>query len=181
MKQWNLKGKKALITGGTKGIGLAIVEEFASLGAELFLMARSKDDVTALVNKLKENGHKADGISGDLSDASFRKQLVEAVSSRWSSMDILVNNVGTNIRKRFVDYTEEEQRKVFETNLFTTVEISRLSFPLLKASGKASVINMASIAGSMDVTTGAPYGMTKCGWWDVHQGVVRCYVLGSMC
>jgi Tropinone reductase 1 len=161
MKSWNLKDKKALITGGTKGIGLAIVNEFARLGAEVFIIARGKEDLSALIGKLKSDGHNADGLAGDLSDAGFRRQLEQAVSAKWKSLDILVNNVGTNIRKRLVEYTEEEYRKVFEVNLFTAIEMSRLFFPHLSSSGNGSVINMASIAGSMDVITGAPYGMTK--------------------
>lgn len=161
MKSWNLEGRKALVTGGTKGIGLAIVEQYVSLGAEVFLIARSAGDVTALVQKLKAESRKVDGMAGDLSDASFRKELIGTISARWSAMDILVNNVGTNIRKRLIEYTEEEYRKVFEINLFSAIEMCRLCFPLLKASGNGSVINVASIAGSLDVMTGAPYGMTK--------------------
>jgi tropinone reductase I len=72
-----------------------------------------------------------------------------------------VNNVGTNVRKKFVDYTEEEYRKLFETNLFSLTEITRLSYDLLKNSGSASVINLASVAGTFDVQSGPPYGMTK--------------------
>jgi tropinone reductase I len=161
MKPWNLKGKKALITGGTKGIGLAIVNEFAALGSEVFFIARSKDEVKALVTKLKDSGHHADGLPGDLADGAFRKQLIDKISSKWPSLDILVNNVGTNIRKKIVDYTEEEYRKVFEVNLFSSIEMCRLCFPLLKESGNGSVINLASVAGTLDVMTGAPYGMTK--------------------
>lgn len=161
MKQWNLQGKKALITGGTKGIGLAVVNEFNALGAEVFLVARNKDDVSALVAKLGGSGRPVQGLAGDISDKGFQKTLIESISKSWTSIDVLVNNVGTNIRKRLIQYTDEEIRKVFEINLFTATEMSRLCFPLLKAAGGASVINMASIAGSLDVTTGAPYGMTK--------------------
>jgi len=161
MKSWNLQGKRALITGGTKGIGLAIANEFATLGADVFIIARGKEDLSALIEKLKSAGHSADGQAGDLSEAAFRKELEATLSGKWKALDILVNNVGTNIRRRLVDYSEEEIRKVFEVNLFTAIEMSRLLFPLLKSSGDGSVINIASIAGSMDVQTGPPYGMTK--------------------
>jgi NAD(P)-dependent dehydrogenase (short-subunit alcohol dehydrogenase family) len=83
------------------------------------------------------------------------------VKENWGKLDLLVNNVGTNVRKKFVDYTEEEYKQLFETNLFSLTEITRLSYPFLKAAGNASVVNLASVAGSFDVQTGPPYGMTK--------------------
>ena len=159
--EWNLKGRRALVTGGTKGIGLAVVNEFVRLGAEIFLIARDKSQVESLVNDINAREGKAEGMTGDLADGSFRQQLVNRISEKWSGLDILVNNVGTNIRRRLIEYSEEEIRKVFEVNLFTATEMCRLCFPLLKAANKASVVNVASIAGTMDVTTGAPYGMTK--------------------
>jgi NAD(P)-dependent dehydrogenase (short-subunit alcohol dehydrogenase family) len=72
-----------------------------------------------------------------------------------------VNNVGSNVRKKFIDYSEEEYRQLFELNLFSMTELTRLAFPLLKNSGQASVINLASVAGQLDVLSGPPYGMTK--------------------
>jgi len=157
MADWTLKSKKALVTGGTKGIGLAIVKEFLDLGAEVLVVAR---DTKSIQGRLK-NSANLFTIDGDVTDSSFRSQLIQKVTENWGRLDILVNNVGTNVRKKFVDYTEDEYRKLFETNLFSLTEITRLSFPLLKNSGKASVINIASVAGSFDVLSGPPYGMTK--------------------
>ena len=157
MNNWSLKGKKALVTGGTKGIGLAIVKEFLELGADVLAVAR---DTKSIQGKLK-NSAQLFVIDGDVTDPYFRKQLIQKTTENWGKLDILVNNVGTNVRKRFVDYTEEEYRQLFETNLFSLTEITKLAFPLLKNSGKASVINMASVAGTFDVLSGPPYGMTK--------------------
>jgi Tropinone reductase 1 len=149
------------VTGGTKGIGLAVVTEFTRLGAEVFLIARDKEQVTTLVKDINATGGNAEGMAGDLSDGSFRQQLAGRLSEKWASLDILVNNVGTNIRRSLIEYSEDEIRKIFEVNLFTATEMCRLCFPLLKAANKASVVNVASVAGILDVTTGAPYGMTK--------------------
>jgi NAD(P)-dependent dehydrogenase (short-subunit alcohol dehydrogenase family) len=154
---WNLQGKKALVTGGTKGIGLAIAKEFLELGAEVLVVARSTESIKGKV----KNSANLFTMDGDVTDATFRKSLIDRVTLNWGKLDVLVNNVGTNIRKKFVEYTEEEYRKLFEVNLFSMVEISRLSHALLKKSNDASVINIASVAGSFDVQTGPPYGMTK--------------------
>lgn len=154
---WTLLGKKALVTGGTKGIGLAITKEFLELGAEVLVAARETKSIQGKVR----NSANLFTLDGDVTDKGFRIQLIEKITENWGKLDVLVNNVGTNLRKKFVDYSEEEYRKLFETNLFSLMEITRLAFPLLKKSGNASVINIASVAGSFDVQSGPPYGMTK--------------------
>ncbi len=154
---WTLQGKKALVTGGTKGIGLAITKEFLELGAEVLVVAR---DTKTIQGKVK-NSANLFTMDGDVTDASFRKQLITRIEQNWGKLDVLVNNVGTNVRKKMVDYTEEEYRKLFEVNLFSMIEISRLAHPLLQKVTHASVINIASVAGSFDLQTGPPYGMTK--------------------
>ncbi|GAB1444528.1 SDR family oxidoreductase [Flammeovirgaceae bacterium] len=161
MKAWSLKGKKALITGGSKGIGLAIAEEFIHLGAEVILVARNERDLSGTVQMLQQRGFKVEGVAGDISDSSFRTNLVNEIKQKFDKLDILVNNVGTNVRKKLIEYTEEEYRKIFETNLFSMTEMARLCYPLLKKSGSASMINIASVAGSIDIKSGPPYGMTK--------------------
>jgi len=158
---WSLKGKKALVTGGTKGIGLAIVEEFLSLGAEVFLVARNQPEVENLISTLQSRSNHADGMAADVSEPEARKKIVDTLTARWGRLDILVNNVGTNVRRKFVEYTEEEYRRLFEINLFSLMEMCRLTHPLLVKGENASVINMASVAGSFDVQSGPPYGMTK--------------------
>ena len=152
---WKLTGKKALVTGGTKGIGLAVVNELASLGADVLAVARTKP-----ANNLFE-GKSVQVLEGDITQPSFRNDIIRHIQSRWTKLDILVNNVGTNVRKKMTDYLEEEYRRLFETNLFSMMELTKNIFPLLKNSGHASVINIASVAGSFDIQTGPPYGMTK--------------------
>ncbi len=161
MSAWTLAGKKALVTGGSKGIGLAIVESFVHLGAEVMIVARNENELNGCVQMLQQRGFKATAMAGDISDRDFRSKLIEAVEKNFGKLDILVNNVGTNLRKKFVEYSEEEYRKLFETNLFSMTEISRLAFPLLKKSGHGSMISIASVAGTVDVQSGPPYGMTK--------------------
>ncbi len=152
---WSLQNKKVLVTGGTKGIGQSITKEFLELGAEVLIVARS------VKNFKIDNSSKLTTLEGDVSDTEFRKKLTQKVKEDWGKLDVLVNNVGTNVRKKFIDYNEAEYRQLFEVNLFSLTEITRQFFPLLKESGNASVVNIASVAGTFDLQTGPPYGMTK--------------------
>lgn len=158
---WNLKGKKALLTGSTKGIGLAAAHELAALGAEVFINARNPEEVGRTVAELERKGHRAAGLAADLSTAEGREQLLLFLGRHWDRLDILVNNVGMNIRKSFTDYAESEYRQIFETNLMSALALTQACYPLLKKAAPASVINVASVAGLVDVRSGAPYGMTK--------------------
>ena len=160
---WNLEDKTALVTGGTKGIGRAIVIELLSLKAKVIFTARNREDVAAFEQELKDQNYTAFGFSSDVSNKEDLNKLVDFVAEKFEKLDILVNNAGINIRKNATAYTPEEFRKVLEINLIAPFELSRKLYPLLKKSGKASVINIASVAANQDVKSGAPYGMAKSG------------------
>ena len=138
--RWTLDGKIALVTGGTKGIGLAIADELASFGARVIRVARNDADVNA-----------------DMTIAADRRRIFAGLDR----LDILVNNTGTNIRKKAVDYDEAEYEKVRETNMDSVFDLCRVAYPLLKASGDASVVNVGSVAAFRQLGTGIPYAMTK--------------------
>ncbi len=161
MNKWSLNGKKALVTGGTRGIGAAIAEEFLSLGAEVCIVSRNHDDIERIVNSYREKGLKAYGFAADLSIPESRKELIDYIPEIWNELDILVNNTGINIRKKAQDFTDEEIDKIFETNLKSAVSLCRLSYPLLCKSGNASIVNISSVAGLVHIKTGVAYGMTK--------------------
>ena len=158
---WNLNEKRAVITGGTKGIGWAIAQEILDLGGEVFIVARNESSITETIAAWQEQGYKASGFAADLSRKEQRSELINQVSNHWDYLDILVNNVGTNIRKRSVAYAFDEYEQIIETNLHSTFITSQLFYPLLKQSKSASVVNISSVGGLTHLKTGAPYGMTK--------------------
>ncbi len=161
MGRWNLEGKKALITGGTKGIGLSIAQEFLSLGAEVMVVARNEKLLNEKVDEWNKSGFKVKGFAKDLSKYKDRKELVLEIETIWGSFNFLINNVGTNIRKKTIEYTTKEYMKIFDTNLISTFELCRAFYPMLKKTNAASIVNMTSVAGLTHLRTGPAYGMSK--------------------
>lgn len=159
--RWNLTGRRALVTGGTKGIGRAIAQELLDLGAEVLIVARDAGEVAEAVAGWTHLGLPAAGVAADVSTAAGRAAIFEHVSAHWPGLDLLINNVGTNVRKAFNDYAPAEYERLFQVNLFSTMEMCRAAYPLLQASPHAAIVNVGSVAGRFDVGTGAPYGMTK--------------------
>ena len=157
-ERWRLTGKHALVTGGTKGIGYAVAQELLHLGATVTIAARTQSDLDSCVTSWRENGCDAHGITADLSTPDSAATLISAMGSK---LDILVNNVGRNIRKPTTEYSADEYRAVLETNLASAFHLCRAAYPLLAQSENASVVNIGSVAGSVAVLSGLPYAMTK--------------------
>ena len=158
---WTLTGRKALITGATKGIGRAIAEEFMELGAEVTVVARNAIATADIVKSWNEKGYRVTGICADVSLDEDRARLFGELEKKWPQFDILVNNVGTNIRKKAVDYLPDEYDRILDTNMRSVFDICRLSHPFLKRSGSGSVVNISSVGGLTALRTGAVYAMTK--------------------
>ncbi|KAK4480256.1 hypothetical protein RD792_013322 [Penstemon davidsonii] len=160
--RWSLSGMTALVTGGTRGIGHAAVEELAEMGAAIFTCSRNGVELIQLLQGWDSKGYK---VSGSVCDASIREQrvqLMEKVSSVFDGkLNILINNVGTNIRKPTVDYTAEDYSKIMATNLESSYHICQLAHPLLKASGSGSIVFISSVAGLVHLFSGSIYGATK--------------------
>ena len=158
---WSLVGQRALVTGGTKGIGEAIVRQFLDLGASVFIVARDNDLLQQQLTDYRRQGHTVDGVAADVSQPGEAVRIVEAVQSTGETLDILVNNAGTNIRKPTVDYSGADYDHVLNTNLRSAYELSQVAYPLLKASGNGKVIMVSSVSGLTHTSSGTLYGMTK--------------------
>ncbi len=158
--RWSLKGRTALVTGATLGIGLAVAEEFLSFGARVLAVARDAARLEAQVEAWRRAGSQAEGVAADLSTAEGREKVLHRLSE-FDRLDALVNNVGTNVRKPAVEYAPAEYERVISTNLTSAFELTRAAHPLLKAAGGASVVNVSSVSGLTHTSTGAPYAMSK--------------------
>ncbi|XP_027167243.1 tropinone reductase homolog At2g29340-like [Coffea eugenioides] len=160
--QWSLSGATALVTGGTQGIGRAIVVELAQLGATVHTCARKEADLNERLQEWSSMGFK---VSGSVCDASSRDQrirLIEKVSSIFNGkLNILVNNVGTCKAKPAEEFTSEEYDTMMSTNLESCFHFSQLAYPLLKASGIGNIVFISSVGGLVSVQGFSVYASTK--------------------
>eukprot|EP00056_Hartaetosiga_gracilis_P021770 m.26277 g.26277 ORF g.26277 m.26277 type:complete len:596 (+) comp9256_c0_seq1:25-1812(+) len=162
--RWSLEGKVALVTGASKGIGAAIVDQLCAVGCRVVVNARHQEGVDAKVSELNSKYGEgfARGCVADVSTADGRQSILDYVNSDvGQSLDILVNNAGFNIRKPTTDYSDEEVDSVINTNMMSFFHLTRMLHNHLSRSGNASVVLVGSVAGHTSIRTGVPYAMTK--------------------
>ncbi|KAI6671076.1 hypothetical protein NL676_005961 [Syzygium grande] len=160
--RWSLQGMTALVTGGTKGIGHAVVEELARLGATVYTCSRNEAEINECLKDWKSKGFRVTGSACDVSTKSEREKLMLTLSSLFDGkLNILINNVGTNIVKTTVDYTAEDFSLIMTTNFESAYHLSQLAHPLLKASGAGSIVFLSSVCGVVSVNVGSIYSVTK--------------------
>ncbi|MFT4256268.1 MAG: SDR family oxidoreductase [Pseudoxanthomonas sp.] len=161
--RWRLDGQTALITGASAGIGLATARELLGLGADVLLVARDADALAAVRDELADDfpDRLVAVLSADVADDEDRHAILDWVEDHGGGLNLLVNNAGGNVTRPALDYGEDEWRGIFETNLFSAFELSRLAYPLLSRHASSAIVNVGSVSGIVAVRSGAPYGMSK--------------------
>jgi tropinone reductase I len=161
--RWRLDGHTALISGASRGIGLACARELAVLGADVLMIARDEAHLDLARAELIEEFPEVEFFSfaADVADGEQRLEVFDWIADLEVELSLLVNNVGGNVNKPALDYTAAELRALIDTNVVSAFEMSRLAHPHLAEHGNAAIVNVASVSGLTHVRTGAPYGLTK--------------------
>ncbi|KAK7305780.1 hypothetical protein VNO77_43691 [Canavalia gladiata] len=160
--RWSLNGITALVTGGTRGIGHAIVEDLCGLGATVHTCSRNQADLDKCLEEWRAKGFSVSGSVCDVSSPPHRENLIKQVTSIFNGkLNIYVNNVGVNFRKPTIEYTAEEYSEIMAINLDSAHHLCQLAYPLLKASGMGSIVFISSIAGVVSLGTGSVYAACK--------------------
>ncbi|KAF7069266.1 hypothetical protein CFC21_074924 [Triticum aestivum] len=160
--RWTLAAARALITGGSKGIGYAIVEELAGFGARVHACSRNAAELEECRRRWEEKGLHVTVSACDVSVRADRERLMDTVRQTFNGkLDILVNNAGQLLVKPTAECTAEEYSKVMATNLESSFHLCQLARPLLVHAGGGSIINMSSIGGSIGFVGSAIYAITK--------------------
>jgi NAD(P)-dependent dehydrogenase (short-subunit alcohol dehydrogenase family) len=156
-----LKDKIALVTGSAAGIGLAVAKLFAEEGAHVYITDVDGEGAAKAAAAISSAGHNATAMTVDVSRGQDVSALMRTIEQQHRRLDGVVNNAGINIRTDFRNMSDADWVKLREVNLDGIVRIARDAFPLMKASGSASLINLASIMGHRGMRTLAAYGATK--------------------
>ncbi|KAG6523176.1 hypothetical protein ZIOFF_013029 [Zingiber officinale] len=160
--RWSLRGETALVTGGSKGIGCAIVEELARFGAAVHTCARNEAELKQSLQKWRDLKLQVTGSVCDVSSSEEREKLIEEVSAIFNGkLNILVNNAASAYVKPVLEVTQEEYKHIMNTNLEAGFHLSQLAHPLLKASGRGNIIFISSIASLEGTSFMSVYGASK--------------------
>jgi 3-oxoacyl-[acyl-carrier protein] reductase len=157
-----LREKVALITGGSRGIGLRTARLLAEEGSHIAICGREGDTLTAAAEELRQKGARVAAIQGDVTVASEAAQIVEQCVAELGGIDVLINNVGGSTGGRLLEATDEDWIRTFELNVFQIVRMTRLSVPHMRQRGGGAIVNIASISGWEAQLAGtAQYGASK--------------------
>lgn len=162
-----LRGRKALVTGGTKGIGRACVDLFADEGADVAFCARTEADVIATAKAVEEKGVRAFGRALDVRDGDRLKAFVVEAAEALGGIDAVV----ANISALSIEQSEESWKTEFEVDLMHSVRVVEAAMPYLEQSDAASITTISSVSGrEIDIVAG-PYGVMKTAVTVYAQGL----------
>ena len=157
-----MDGRVALVTGGSKGLGLAMARKFASCGADVALVARTQQEVAEAAKALAdETGAKAHAIAADVSKAKDIQRAWQEATGAFGKVDILVNNAGFAKAGKFEDITDEEWQYDLDLKLMAAVRMSRLALPGMKERRWGRIINMLNTFAKTPARGTAPTSVTR--------------------
>lgn len=156
-----LKGKIAIITGGTRGIGFSIVKKYLENGANVAISGSRKESVEKAISQLSEYKERVMGIWPDLCSPDEVADAFASVKERFGRIDILANNAGISSRTSLYDYTVEEFSKIVDINLKAVFVCSQAAARIMRAQGGGVIINTSSMVGEYGQPSGCGYPATK--------------------
>lgn len=156
-----LKGKVAIVTGGTRGIGLEIVRLFKENGAEVVLLGSRLETVEKAINTLNSEGINVEGFYPNLSDYEEVKKVADAVIKKYGKIDILVNNAGISASKSIDNTSSEEFSKIIDLNLNAVFNMTKAVVPYMKEKGEGVILNTSSMVSIYGQPSGVGYPASK--------------------
>ena len=158
----DLKGKVALITGSSRGIGKAIAEQYAAHGARVVISSRKAEACEAVAKELTDQGYEAIAVPCHIGDKGELQKLVDATMKQWGRIDVLVANAATNpVYGTMAELSDEAYDKIMNTNVKSTWQLCNMVLPQMAERGDGAVILLSSIAALRGNTVIGCYGMSK--------------------
>ena len=156
-----LKGKTAVVTGGTRGIGFAIAKKFLDNGANVAICGSRQESVEKALAKLADYKDRVMGLWPDLCDPAQVAEAFASVKERFGSLDILANNAGVSSRTSLYDYTLEEFTKILDVNVKAVFVCSQAAARIMKPQGGGTIISTSSMVGEYGQPSGCGYPASK--------------------
>ncbi len=172
---FTLHGKRAVVTGGNAGIGLAMATALGRAGAALLLVARRAEQLQAAAASLRVEGIEADILTLDLSHPETLPAAGAAIAQRAGRVDILVNAAGINLRQPFAEVTPESWNQQLALHLGAPFFLTQALAPGMAARGAGRIINIASLQSTRAFANGAPYGAGKGGVVQLTRAIAQAW------
>jgi NAD(P)-dependent dehydrogenase (short-subunit alcohol dehydrogenase family) len=170
----SLSGAVAIVTGGGRGIGRAIVTELAGMGATVVVTGRDESGVQQVAHELTAKGHRCEGVACDVTDLASVETLEQRLRRNYGRVDILVNNAGIGGPSGPLhELPPDDWDAIFNTNLRGVYYMLRAIVPLMIETGSGHIINISSLAGKNPLPRGAAYSASKWGLNGLAYGVAE--------
>ena len=163
MEFFNLSGKVALVTGGNGGIGFSMAKAIGKAGAKIIIAGRNDDKNNESIEELESIDVDCISLNVDVTSESSCDEMIKKSMSHFGKLNILINNAGTNIRKRPEDYELDEWKSIIDTNLISMFICSKACFPHFKSVGGGKIINIGSMHSLFGAPLGSAYSASKGG------------------
>ena len=173
MEFFNLSGKVALVTGGNGGIGFSMAKAIGKAGAKIIIAGRNDDKNNESIEELKSIDVDCISLNVDVTSESSCDEMIKKSMSHFGKLNILINNAGTNIRKRPEDYELDEWKSIIDTNLISMFICSKACFPHFKSVGGGKIINIGSMHSLFGAPLGSAYSASKGGVVQLTQSLAN--------
>ena len=170
-----LRGRVAVVTGASQGIGREIALQLAAEGADLVLCARRQDALDAVAEQGQARGVNALVVAGDVTDSATATQVMSAATRRFGRVDVLVNNAGKGHSTALDALSRQDWEDAFELNFFSVVRLSQACVPMMRDQGFGRIINIGSRVGKEPDPYFAPYGAAKAALMNFTKNLANAY------
>jgi gluconate 5-dehydrogenase len=172
---FDLHGRRALVTGGSSGIGEAMARALGLAGAQVLLVARREAELAAAAQRLTTDTIEAQWLAADLTDIEALRAMARNAEARLGGVDILVNAAGTNLRQPFGDVTPEAWQQQIALHLSAPFFLTQALAPGMTARGHGRILNIASLQSQRAFADSAPYGAGKGGIVQLTRAIAQAW------
>jgi 3-oxoacyl-[acyl-carrier protein] reductase len=165
-----LDGRVCVVTGASRGIGLATSRRLAAEGAQVLMVARDEDRLSAAAGEVG-----AEWLAGDVTDAACCERIVATAVEQLGRIDVLVNNAGTSRNVALDDLTDDDWREQHELNVMAPMRLMRLAAPHMAQRGWGRIVNVASSSGKRPSQSNVAYAVAKAGQLSVSRAFADAY------